>query len=101
MRFNGWGVAPLGAALLLAGCGGKTADIPDSWLSIIENESAAPIAPPAECRTKGDPKWTVPPEGNELMADTARRERKNKDAFGELAARRRVCAAGLPQQGGK
>lgn len=89
------------ATLLLAGCGGKASEIPDSWISIIENEAAAPVEPPAECRIKGDPKWTVPAEGDELLADAARRDTLNKNAFKEMASRRRVCAAGLPQQGGK
>jgi len=81
--------------LALAGCAGSAAEIPDSWISIIEAEAAKPASPPAECSPKGDPKWREPPEGVETRDGTARRERANKDRFRELAARRRVCAAGL------
>ncbi|MGE0022129.1 MAG: hypothetical protein AB7S70_00670 [Hyphomicrobium sp.] len=90
-----WGVARCllpAALLLLAGCG---KDISPEWQAIIASEPMAPPTPPGECREKGDPKWTVPPEGDELAADTARREQRNKTAFRELAGRRRVCAAGL------
>lgn len=85
--------AVLFAAVALAGCSGK--EIPDSWVSLIEAEAATPPAPPAECATARDPRWTEPPEGDEYAADTARRERANKTAFRELAQRRRICAAGL------
>jgi hypothetical protein len=83
----------LALAVLLSGCSGK--EIPDSWLTVIEAEAALAPAPPAECATARDPKWKAPPEGDELAADTARREQANKRAFHDLAGRRRVCAAGL------
>jgi hypothetical protein len=82
----------LAIGVMLGGCAGQ--DIPDGWVSLIEAEQAQPPAPPAECSTKGDPKWRIPPKGDETMADTARRERQNKTAFEELQDRRRVCAAG-------
>jgi hypothetical protein len=81
------------ASLLLAGCSGK--EIPDGWISIIESEAATPAPAPRECSTEGDPKWTIPPDRDELENETARRDRKNKNAFSELAGRRRVCAAGI------
>lgn len=85
-------------ALALAGCTGSAAEVPESWISIIENEAVKPPAPPAECALAADPKWRVPPETGELAADTARREHANKSAFREMAQRRRICAAGLVAQ---
>lgn len=85
-------------ALALAGCTGSVAEVPESWISIIENEAVKPPAPPAECTPSADPKWRVPPETGELASDTARREHANKTAFREMAQRRRICAAGLVAQ---
>lgn len=85
----------LALTVLLAGCAGNKTEIPADWLAIIEAESPQPPAPPSECMTKGDPKWTIPPDRDELEAETARRDQTNKNAFREMAQRRRVCAAGL------
>lgn len=82
----------LALAVLLSGCAETAADVPPGWLAVIEAEQAKAPAPPAECSTKGDPKWLIPNAGEEPMPDTARRERKNKTAFEELATRRRICA---------
>jgi len=85
----------LALAVLLAGCGGKSTELPEGWLSVIEAETPKPPEPPEECQTKGDPKWKRPPQGSEHTADTARREQANKTAFAELEHRRRICAAGF------
>lgn len=88
-------LASLSLALLLAGCGGQAAEIPEGWLSIIEAEAAVPPATPAECQTAGDPKWVDPPDRDVLRDEAVRRDRQNKNNFNILRGKRRVCAAGL------
>lgn len=86
-------MAMLALGVALSGCSGK--DIPDGWVSLIEAEQVARPKSPAECFPKRDPKWRSPPNGDEPMDATARRERGNKNAFHEIEDSRRVCAAAL------
>lgn len=82
-------------ALALAGCTGSAAEVPTSWLAVIEAEAATPPPPPAECSPKGDPKWIDLPERDVLRDEAARNARANKDRFREIEGRRRICAVGL------
>ena len=97
---RGAAAAAAAAALLLAGCSGGPAEIPDSWLTLIEGEAKAPPPVPAECATDRDPKWSdLPPDRDVLQDEAARNARVNKDRFREIAGLRRVCQAGLVAEG--
>lgn len=85
----------LPVVLIFAGCSGNGADIPSSWLAVIEAEAAKAPEQPAECAPKSDPKWIEPPERDVLRDEAVRRDRQNKNNFNILRGKRRVCAAGL------
>jgi len=94
------GIRALAAAccllpLFLAGC--ANGDVPVDWLALTEAEPAPAPSLPAECVSK-DRAWTDVPDADVTRSQGAANLDRNKRAYKELIAKRRICTAALREQ---
>lgn len=79
-------------ALLCLGLGGCPGQEPPAPYVV----TVSPELPrlPAEC-TSADPAWRDLPDRDAKSSEIFKNYRINKDAYGEIIARRRICRAGI------
>jgi hypothetical protein len=76
-------------SLGLGGCPGNP--VPEPYVVTVKPELPRL---PAEC-TSPDPAWVDLPDREFRSRELFKNYRLNKDAFGEVIARRRICRAGI------